>query len=121
MTAKNEIWLNLPMLGGMQHVTRESNPVAWAYARGSDMGGNLDCAQEAEWDDWQEERNLRKEDWHYDAPRNCWRQRDGTVIGIAKMADSHLGHAIRFAQTKSQHASRLPALLAERKKRLKLA
>ncbi len=66
-----------------------------------------------------------KRDWHRkwaDNEPNCagnqWRQRDRfAVINIAEMDHEHLGHAIRFATTKSQHASRLAALVAERNRR----
>lgn len=64
-------------------------------------------------------------DWH--AQRNeeeprCsadqWRTRDRAVVTyISEMHDRHLGHCIRFASTKPQHASRLTALLEERRQR----
>lgn len=64
-------------------------------------------------------------DWHAhrnDTEPRCgadqWRTRDRhEVIYMHEMTDSHLGHSIRFASTKRQHASRLSALLAERERR----
>jgi hypothetical protein len=69
--------------------------------------------------------NVPQHDWH--AARNqseprCgadqWRTRDReTIIYMHEMCDRHLGHCIRFASTKTQHASRLAGLLAERANR----
>lgn len=64
-------------------------------------------------------------DWHAarstTEPRcgaDQWRTRDRSeVLYMHEMADSHLGHCIRFASIKSQHASRLASLLAERRRR----
>jgi hypothetical protein len=61
-------------------------------------------------------------DWHAQRspsePRcgaDQWRTRDREVIAyMHEMEDRHLGHCIRFASTKPQHASRLSSLLAER-------
>lgn len=64
-------------------------------------------------------------DWHaqrHDAEPRCgadqWRTRDRSeILYMHEMHDRHLGHCIRFAMTKRQHASRLASLLAERAKR----
>ena len=64
-------------------------------------------------------------DWHKkwddkepDCAASQWRREDRfNVIDMAHMDDGHLGHAIRFATTKAQHASRLGGLLAERERR----
>jgi hypothetical protein len=64
-------------------------------------------------------------DWHAQRdpsePRcgaNQWRTRDRMVVmDMTDMEDRHLGHCIRFASTKPQHASRLAGLLAERQRR----
>jgi hypothetical protein len=122
----NEVRLNLPFLGGRQSVTRESNPVAYAYAvHGSDLGGNLDQARveswEQDWNELQRERRRRSKDWHYDVPLDHWRTRDGRALPIRQLEDRHLGHCIRFAQTKKPHASRLSALLTEQDRRKKVA
>lgn len=117
----DRIWMDLPLLGGGQWVTKESNPVAWAYHHGSDLGGNLDKAR----GEWLAERLTVPRDWHRrrgsDEPP-CgpaqWRTRDRMeVIDMTAMDDDHLGHAIRFASTKPQHASKLSALVAERDRR----
>lgn len=113
----DEIWLNLPLLGGYQRVTRESNPVAWAYAHGSDLSGNLDHASSEALDEAYGRIETRKNDWHFDVPETHWRTRDGRVIVISEMEDDHLGHCIRFARTRKRHASRLRSLLAEKNKR----
>jgi hypothetical protein len=111
------IWVNLPLAGGRQEITRESNPVAWAYAHGSDLGGNLDEARFEAWELELSEIDRRRVDWHFDVPKTHWRQRDGTSIAIRKMTDAHLGHALRFAQTRKKHASRRAALTAEIQRR----
>lgn len=67
----------------------------------------------------------REKDWHSprtdDEPRcaaDQWRTRDrAEVLFISELADSHLGHCIRFASTKPQHRSRLTGLLEERRRR----
>jgi hypothetical protein len=64
-------------------------------------------------------------DWHAQRttsePRcgaDQWRTKDREVVMyMHEMEDRHLGHCIRFASTKPQHASRLAALLAERSRR----
>jgi hypothetical protein len=64
-------------------------------------------------------------DWHAqrtDEEPRCgadqWRTRDrNEVTYMHEMTDFHLGHCIRFASTKQQHASRLSSLLAERARR----
>lgn len=64
-------------------------------------------------------------DWHAqrnDAEPRCgadqWRTRDRNEITyMHEMEDRHLGHCIRFASTRPQHASRLSSLLAERDRR----
>lgn len=64
-------------------------------------------------------------DWHVhrnDQEPRCgadqWRTRDRHVVMyMHEMTESHLGHCIRFASTKPQHASRLSSLLAERARR----
>jgi hypothetical protein len=125
MTTKNELWLNLPLLGGYQRVTRESNPVAWAYAHGSDLGGNLDQAHaearaealDAEFEDRSRERMERRKDWHYDVPKTHWRTATGFSVFITSMNDGYLDNCIRFAETKRQHASRYWILIAERNSR----
>jgi hypothetical protein len=117
MTAKNEMWLNMPLLGGYQRITPESNPVTWAYAHGSDLGGNLDNAR-GEW--YEEKWDLDQlADWHRGVASDSWRCKDGSSIRICDMNDFHLGHAIRFAQTKSQHHSRIDALTTEFARRRK--
>ena len=66
-----------------------------------------------------------KRDWHVhwnETEPKCgadqWRTRDRDVVMyMHEMEDRHLGHCIRFASTKSQHASRLASLLAERARR----
>jgi hypothetical protein len=67
----------------------------------------------------------REVDWHFQRneqePRcsaDQWRtrQRD-EVLFISEMSDQHLGHCIRFASTKKQHASRLSFLLEEKARR----
>jgi hypothetical protein len=59
--------------------------------------------------------------WNETEPRcgaDQWRTRDREVIVyMHEMTDSHLGHCIRFASTKPQHASRLSSLLTERARR----
>lgn len=65
------------------------------------------------------------DDWHAqwveDEPRcgaDQWRTRDRSeIMYMHEMTDRHLGHCIRFAQTKPHHASRLSSLLAEQKRR----
>lgn len=114
--------MNLPLLGGGQWVTPKSNPVSWSYfVNGSDMGGNLDQARmssfEEDWEAAKEERERRRHDWHYDAPKTHWRQKNGRLIAIARMSDDHLGHCIRFAGSLKQHKSRYWALIAERNQR----
>jgi len=72
-------------------------------------------------------RRKKKRDWHAkwspDEPAcgpHQWRQRDRhDVIDVAAMTDKHLAHAISFAMCKSQHGSRLAALLRERARRMK--
>lgn len=67
----------------------------------------------------------RERDWHAQRDRaepRCgtaqWRTRDRMVVmDMTDMEDRHLGHCIRFASTKPQHASRLAGLLAERQRR----
>ena len=67
----------------------------------------------------------KDKDWHAQRSEGecrCaadqWRTRNrDEVMYISEMTDNHLGHCIRFASTKRQHRSRLPALLAERIKR----
>ncbi len=118
MTTKNEIWMDLPLLGGYQRVTPESNPVAWAYAHGSDFGGNLDQARMEAWEEEWNELKERRKDWHFGIPETHWRQRDGSTIAIKEMTDRHLGYAIRFAQTKRVHRSRLRRLTTEAALRL---
>ena len=64
-------------------------------------------------------------DWHGKrrrhepaCPPDCWRTINRlTVIPIAMMEDSHLNRAILYASSKRAHASRLGALLAERRAR----
>lgn len=118
MTAKNEIWLDLPLAGGYQRITRESNPVAWAYAHGSDLGGNMDQARAEAWEhEWSEKQKLRQ-DWHIGIPETHWRQRDGSTIAIKEMSDRHLGYALRYVVTKKGHRSRATALMTEAASRL---
>lgn len=65
-------------------------------------------------------------DWHAsrdESELRCgadqWRTKDRSeVMYMHEMADRHLGHCIRFASTKPQHASRLASLLEERARRL---
>lgn len=72
-----------------------------------------------------QQQGRRKRDWHKkwrpEEPQcdgHQWRQRDRyAVIDISAMGDNHLKHALRFAATKKQHASRLSALLAEKNRR----
>jgi hypothetical protein len=60
-------------------------------------------------------------DWHANRsnsePRcgaDQWRTRDRSVVMyMHEMTDKHLGHCIRFSETKRQHTSRLASLLAE--------
>jgi hypothetical protein len=115
MTTKNGAWLDLPLLGGNQWVTKESNPIAWAYMHGSDLGGNLDQAQLEAWEE--SLRPRRPRDWHRGLRPYQWRCRDGAVVAIWDMTDTHLGNAIRFAENKPQHSSRLGVLRQEAKRR----
>lgn len=47
-----------------------------------------------------------------------WRCKDRhRVLEMAALDDDHLGHAIRFAETRPQHAGKLAALLEERAQR----
>lgn len=61
---------------------------------------------------------FRPKDWHKGLPPNWWRMRDNKAVPMEDMGQSHLGHAIKYAQKYPQHRSRLPGLTAELKRRM---
>lgn len=97
----------------------------------TDHGGNLDAARIAEFEDIHaamEARSLRarlRRNWHAtvmadDPPCGPlqWRCKDRSrVVDIAAMDDGHLLNAMAFAKAKRHHASKLPAVVAEAKRR----
>ena len=64
-------------------------------------------------------------DWHVarsESEPRCgadqWRTRErGIITYMHEMTNRHLGHCIRFAATKPQHASRLASLVEEQQRR----